>query len=128
MKTTKITYWISTGIVALMMTYSALAYLTQPIMTQAFEHLGYPSHFRVELAVAKIIGVVLLLAPVGQLARQLAYSGFALVFISAFIAHTAAGDPASARIMPLVFLVILAVSFASYNKLQQQSLRFKASA
>jgi len=128
MKTTKITYWISTGIVALMMTYSALAYLTQPIMAQAFEHLGYPSHFRVELAVAKIIGVVLLLAPVGQLARQLAYSGFALVFISAFIAHTAAGDPASARIMPLVFLVILAVSFASYNKLQQQSLRFKASA
>ena len=128
MKTTKITYWISTGIVALMMTYSAFAYLTQPVMAQAFEHLGYPSHFRVELAIAKIIGLVLLVAPVGNLAKQLAYSGFALVFISAFIAHTAAGDPVSARIMPFVFMAILAVSFVTYNKLQQQSLRLKTSA
>lgn len=32
-------------------------------MKQAFEHLVYPAHFRIQLAVAKLLGVVLLLAP-----------------------------------------------------------------
>ena len=50
MKAIKITYWVTTAIVALMMTYSAYAYLTQPAMLQAFHHLGYPGYFRMELA------------------------------------------------------------------------------
>lgn len=44
MKSIKIIYWITTAIVGLMMTYSAYAYLTQPMMTQAFHHLGYPDY------------------------------------------------------------------------------------
>ena len=38
----KITYQITTGIIALMMAYSAYAYLTQPAMAQGFQHLGFP--------------------------------------------------------------------------------------
>lgn len=52
MKTIKITYWITTAIVALMMTYSAYSYLTKEAMQQAFHHLGYPDYFRMELAIA----------------------------------------------------------------------------
>ncbi|HKG07942.1 MAG TPA: DoxX family protein [Pedobacter sp.] len=116
MKTIKITYWASTAIVALMMTYSAYAYLTEPMMKQAFQHLGFPDYFRVELAVAKIIGAILLIAPVAQRFKEWAYAGFGITFISAFTAHTMSGDPISARIMPVVFLILLIVSYFSFRK------------
>ncbi|SHM75251.1 DoxX family protein [Mucilaginibacter sp. OK098] len=117
MKALKITYWVTTSIVALMMTYSAYAYLTQPAMTQAFNHLGFPSYFRIELAVAKLIGAILIITPLSSRIKELAYAGFAITFISAFIAHTASGDPVSIRIMPVVFLVLLSVSYYTYYKL-----------
>src|SRR5688572_27290226 len=41
MKAIKITYWVTTAIVSLMMAFSAYAYLTQDAMRQAFHHLGY---------------------------------------------------------------------------------------
>lgn len=112
----KIAYWITTGIVALMMTYSAYAYLTQPAMPAAFKHLGYPDYFRIELAVAKLIGAVVLLAPISARVKEWAYAGFAFTFISAFIAHTASADPIAVRITPLVFLVLLIVSYITYSK------------
>jgi hypothetical protein len=111
----KITYWITTAIVALMMTYSAYAYLTQPTMAAGFHHLGFPDYFRIELAIAKIAGVVVLLAPVSLRLKEWAYAGFAFTFISAFIAHTASGDPVSARAMPLVLLILLTVSYITYH-------------
>jgi uncharacterized membrane protein YphA (DoxX/SURF4 family) len=116
MKTIKITYWITTAIVALMMTYSTYAYLTQPVVAQAFHHLGFPDYFRVELAIAKIIGAIVLVAPIGTRFKEWAYAGFAITFVSAFIAHTASGDPMANRIMPVLFLVLLAVSYVTYRK------------
>src|ERR1700746_3558629 len=116
MKTIKITYWITTGIVALMMAYSAYAYLTQDAIKQAFHHLGFADSFRIELAIAKLIGVVLLLAPVSARLKEWVYAGFTITFISAFIAHTSSGDPLINRTMPLVFLAILMVSYFTYHK------------
>ena len=43
MKAIEITYWITTSIVSLMMIYSSYAYLTQPAMQQAFQHLPAPA-------------------------------------------------------------------------------------
>jgi uncharacterized membrane protein YphA (DoxX/SURF4 family) len=117
MKTLKITYWVTTSIIALMMAYSTYAYLTQPAVAQAFVHLGFPSYFRIELAIAKLIGAVLILTPLSSKIKEWAYAGFTITFISAFIAHTASGDPVSARAMPVIFLALLAVSYYTYNKL-----------
>jgi len=119
MKATKIIYWITTAIVALMMTFSTYSYLTQPALSEAFHHLGYPDHFRVELAIAKLTGAILLLAPVGPRIKEWTYAGFTFTFIAAFMAHTAAGDPVFNRMMPLVFLGILVVSYLQYHKLQK---------
>jgi len=116
MKATKITYWVTTAIVAIMMTYSSYAYLTQDAILQAFHHLGYPNYFRVELAIAKLIGAILLIAPVAARIKEWVYAGFVFVFVSAFIAHTASGDPVNYRIMPLIFLAILIVSYVTYHK------------
>ena len=118
MQKIKITYWVTTSLVALMMTYSAFAYLTQPVMNEAFRHLGYPSYFRIELAIAKLGGAVLLLVPVTPRIKEWVYAGFAFVFISAFIAHLASGDPVMARVSPLIFLALLVVSYITYHKMQ----------
>ena len=57
MKKLKITYWITTVLFSVMMLFSATMYFTSPEMAQTFEHLGFPDYFRVELGIAKIIGV-----------------------------------------------------------------------
>lgn len=121
MKTQKITYWATTGLVALMMTYSAYAYLTDATMKQGFVHLGFPDYFRVELAIAKLLGVFVLLAPVPARLKEWAYAGFVINFISAFIAHVASGDPIGNSMAPLVFLGLLLASYFTYHKLQNTS-------
>ena len=117
MKAIKITYWGTTAIVGLMMFYSAYAYLTQDAMVQAFHHLGYPDYFRVELAIGKVLGAILLIVPVSVKIKEWVYAGFVITFISAFIAHTASGDPVNYRVMPVIFLVLMLVSYFTYHKL-----------
>ena len=121
MRTTKITYWTATIIVSLMMVFSAYSYITSPDIKQAFEHLGFPGYFRVELAIAKLLGAVLLLAPVAARIKEWTYAGFVIVFVSAFIAHSASADVISMRVMPLIFLALLAASYISNYKLQDSA-------
>lgn len=122
MKNTLI-YWISTGILSLMMLFSGYAYLTNENMEAAFDHIGYPDYFRIELAVAKILGVIVLLIPaVPQLIKEWAYAGFAITFISALIAHSVSGDPASVIIAPFVALLLLATSRIYLQKKEYRQL------
>lgn len=120
MKATKIIYWVTTGLLAVMMSYSAYLYLTEPAMEQAFQHLGFPGYFRVELAIAKLIGAVLLLVPISTRIKEWVYAGFSIVFISAFIAHLVSGDPVSATIMPLILFVVLMISYFTLQKYQRR--------
>lgn len=117
MGTTKIIYWVSTGLVVLAMIYSSYSDLYSVMVKEEFVHLGFPGYFRIELGVMKIIGIVLLLAPLPKFTKEWAYAGFAITFVSAFIAHTASGDPISARIAPLMILVFLLISSFSFHKL-----------
>lgn len=119
MKALKITYWATTAVFSLMMAFSAFAYVTQPEIKQGFVHLGFPDYFRIELAVAKLLGAVILLAPVATRFKEWAYAGFGIVVISAFIAHAATGDPLSALINPLVVMALLLTSYFTYHKKQK---------
>ncbi len=120
MKKFKITYWITTGIFSAMMLFSATMYFISPQMAQTFEHLGFPDYFRIELGIAKIVGILLLLAPFTGRLKEWVYAGFTINLISASIAHGAMGDPISAIMTPLVFLGILAVSYVTFNKLDEE--------
>ena len=118
MKKYKITYWITTGIITLMMLFSAYGYFTNPDMKLAFVHLGFPDYFRIELGIAKIIGAIILIVPkIPNRLKEFSYAGFAITFVSAFIAHIASGDPLSIGIMAIIFLVILILSYISYHKI-----------
>jgi len=117
MKKDKIIFWITTGIVSVMMLFSAFNYLTNEVMKGAFVHLGFPSYFRIELAVAKILGAIVLVLPlIPNRIKEFAYFGFAITFVSAFIAHLSSGDPVSVALMPVGFVVILVVSYIYSHK------------
>ena len=49
-----------------------------PQVAEMFTHLGFPDYFRVELSWAKLLGVVMLLAPVPARLKEWAYAGFAI--------------------------------------------------
>jgi hypothetical protein len=89
---TTILFWIVTGLFCLQMSFTAYAGLRLPQVAQAFVHLGFPAYFRVELSWAKLLGVVLLLAPVPPRLKEWAYAGFAIDLASALIAHLSVGD------------------------------------
>lgn len=117
MKRNKIAYWVLTVLIAVFMLYSAYGYLTTEQMKAAFVHLGFPDYFRVELAIAKILGALVLVIPkIPAKLKEFAYWGFGITFISAFVAHTASGDPSSYTMMPIIFLVILIASYVFFLK------------
>ena len=91
-KSSTIAYWIFTALLCLQMSFTAYAQLSLPQVAEAFTHLGFPAYFRVELSLAKLLGVVLLLAPVGVRLKEWAYAGFAITLVSALIAHFSVGD------------------------------------
>ncbi len=120
MKKIVITYWITTSIVALMMIFSGIMYLTAQEAKDGFIKLGFPDFFRIELAVAKIIGAIVLLAPICARVKEWAYAGFAIVFVSAVVAHLASGDTIAHAMMPVVFAGILVVSYLTYHQKRER--------
>jgi hypothetical protein len=87
-------FWITTVLFCLQIGFTAYAQLRLPQVAEMFTHLGFPAYFRVELSWAKLLGVVLLLAPVSARLKEWAYAGFAITLASALIAHFALGDGA----------------------------------
>src|SRR5262245_21958149 len=85
-------FWIGNALFCLQMGFTAYAQLRLPQVAEAFTHLGFPDYFRVELAWAKLLGVMLLLAPVATRLKEWAYAGFAITLGSALIAHLSVGD------------------------------------
>ena len=85
-------FWTITVLFCLQIGFTAYAQLSLPQVAEAFTHLGFPDYFRVELSLAKLFGVVLLLAPVPARLKEWAYAGFAITLGSALIAHLSVGD------------------------------------
>src|SRR3954465_15888679 len=85
-------FWFVTALFCLQIAFAACPRVRLPQVAEAFTHLGFPPYFRVELSWAKLLGVVLLLAPVPARMKEWAYAGFAITLASALIAHVAVGD------------------------------------
>jgi hypothetical protein len=122
-KKDRIIGWTATGIVCAVMVFSILNFTLfdrYPFPEGGFVHLGLPGYFKVELTVAKILGVAALLIPaVPAKIKEFAYFGFAITLVSASIAHLSRGDARISPLFvvdPLVFLGVLTVSWVYFNK------------
>ena len=113
MKKDKIIYWSSSGALSFIMVFSMFK-----MYTPIYEHLGFPHYFRTELLIAKILGLIALLVPrVPPMLKEWAYAGFSIVLVSASIAHYNSGDTIINAIEPYIWLVILAISYRYFHKL-----------
>jgi len=87
-------------------------------MIEGIEKLGFPNFFRVELAVLKIIAVLVLLIP--QIPVQIkdwAYVGIGLFYLTAFIAHFAHKDPLIINVINIILFGLLIISNICLRKL-----------
>lgn len=118
MKTTKIIYWVTTGIICLFA--STAIFMNSEMAIEGTKHLGIPRWLGLEISISQLIGLVLLIVPaVPARIKEWAYVGFGILYISAAIAHIAMADPIGNTIMAIVFFGLLLVSYFSFHKLQE---------
>jgi uncharacterized membrane protein YphA (DoxX/SURF4 family) len=109
--TRKVTYWVSTGLLAALSVFGAFIYLSgSPQAVQGFAHVGYPQQLRIILGIAKLLGAITLVVPGFAKLKEWAYAGFTFAWTSAFVAHYLAKDGLTA-FMPLILLLLLAISY-----------------
>jgi DoxX-like protein len=113
-----ILYWSVTALFCLQMSFTAYAQLRLPQVAGEFTHLGFPPYFRVELSVAKLLGVLLLLAPAPPRLKEWAYAAFAINLASALVAHLSVGDGPEAWGWAAATFVLWALSYSSWRRLQ----------
>ncbi len=117
-KTGTVAYWIVTGLFCLQTAFNAYAQLRLPQVAEMFSHLGFPSYFRVELSWAKLLGVLLLLAPVPPRLKEWAYAGFAINLASALIAHFSVGDGPEVWGWAAATAVLWGLSYVLWRRLE----------
>lgn len=124
MKTTKIIYWITTGIIFLFEgVMPALTGHTE-LAKEGIRHLGYPEYFGSLLIVFKILGSLAIGLPMvpGRI-KEWAYAGLGITMISAFVSHWAVDGLNGITIFPLFIFAILATSYWYYHKLAKSRVK-----
>ncbi|MBN9484783.1 MAG: hypothetical protein BGO70_06315 [Bacteroidetes bacterium 43-93] len=121
MKRDKILYWATTSLVSLGFLASGLMYLSQdPELIAKFKSIGYPVYFVMLLGFAKLVGSLILMNPWWPTLKEWAYAGFTFTLAGAIWTHISTHTPVTP---PLLFLVVLALSYYFYKRTQAPALR-----
>ena len=91
MKGKRIAFYISTGLLTLLMGFSVTMYLTNPNIGKVFESLGHPSYIPYPLATLKVLGIITIWTGFSARLKEWAYAGFFFNFVLATAAHHFAG-------------------------------------
>ena len=120
MKTQKIIYWSTTGLIALFEGVMPALTSQTKLAKEGIKHLGYPEYFGDALVIFKVLGVLALIIPkVPTRIKEWAYAGFAFDFIFAAISHGAVDGINFQTFFPFIILAILMLSYVSYHKLKE---------
>jgi hypothetical protein len=117
MKKTNIFYWIFTGLLAVLMLFSAIGGLIGGADgVTLFKHLGYPISLLTFLSIAKLLGVAAILVPGFPRIREWAYAGFTFDLLGAMYSFITIGDPVSSWLPLIIGLLLIAASYTLYHK------------
>lgn len=120
MKKAKIIFWITTTIIFLFEGVMPALTSQTELAKEGIRHLGYPEYFGNALVVFKILGVLALVIPsIPKNIKEWAYAGFGFDFIFASISHAAVDGINFQAFFSLIFLVILAISYVYYHKIER---------
>ena len=116
MKKNKIIFYVSTGLLTLMMLMSAGMYFFNNVeIAKMFEAFGYPTYIIYPYGIAKVLGLVALWFFRGKFLNEWAYAGFFFAFILAFFAHFMIGD--GEQTGALIAMVLLITSYIFSKKI-----------
>ncbi len=121
MKSTKIIYWVTTGIICLF-SLSAIQ-MNSKMAIEGSNHLMIPRYLSLEVSIGQLIGLVLLIVPaIPKRFKEWAYVGYGIMYLTAFNAHISVGDAiAPFGVMSLVFFALLVCSYVCFHKLNPES-------
>ena len=108
MKRDRIIYYGSTGLLTLLMLFSAGMYIfNTEAVSEMFTNFGYPTYIIYPLAVVKLLGVFAIWNPKFNTLKEWAYAGFFFDFVLAFFAHKMINDGEEfGAVMALVLLIV----------------------
>lgn len=107
MKIQKIVYWLATLGICGIMIYSAQMYFVNTEGVQGFfESFNYPTYIVIPLAVAKVLGVLMLLWRGVPWLTEWAYAGIFFDVVLAAMAHYHADDDITFTLIALVLLIL----------------------
>ncbi len=114
MKRNKIIYYISTGLLSLLLLFSAGMYLfNNAKISEMFNSFGYPTYIIYPYAIAKLLAILTLWIPNLDKLKEWAYAGLFFAFILAFFAHFMISD--GEHMGALIAMILLVVSYV-FNK------------
>lgn len=120
MKTNKIIYYGATGLLTLLMIFSAgMYFFNHAAIAEVFVRLGYPAYIIYPLAAAKILGLIAIWSNYSRDLKQWAYAGFFYDFLLALAAHVNAKD--GEWLPAFVALILLMVSYFLGRNLEKHS-------
>mgnify|MGYP000330187042 CR=1 FL=1 len=111
-KSNKIIYWISTGLITLLMLFSAGMYIfNYEMVSETFIKLGYPTYIIYPLAIAKILGLIAIWFIRSNSLKEWAYAGFFFAMSGATISHFAVGQPITEALPSIILLLVTIASW-----------------
>jgi hypothetical protein len=126
-KSKAIGYWVTTGIVALLIgSGGIMQVMLRPDAVAGIMRLGYPVYFIVLLGVWKVLGALAILAPRLPRLKEWAYAGIFFDLTGASVSHLASGSSAGNVIGPAVFAVVMLASWALRPESRRVGALFRA--
>src|ERR1700751_3379948 len=111
MKLKSAIYWISTGVVTIVLGVSGgMSIVHAAPLMKTLAQLGYPPYFVNVLGVAKTIGLIVFLAPGLRRFKEWAYAGFSITILAACYSHFSSGETLLA-LDPLITFAALVISY-----------------
>jgi uncharacterized membrane protein YphA (DoxX/SURF4 family) len=108
-----VAYWLTTILGPTSFVIGGVLGIRQsPDVVASIHHLGYPVYFATLLSVWKLLGALAITAPGLPRLKEWAYAGFVFDLTGAAVSHAAVGDSTGDVLAPLVFLILVAASWA----------------
>lgn len=120
LRKTKKIYWTIT-IMSMASIVLPPYFLPHGYLNETIHRLEFPSYFRLELDILKIIGAIVILTPViPTMLKEWSYVGFGILLLSASLAHCLV-DGIGKGVAPLIPFTILSISYYYFRKLNYKN-------
>ncbi|RCW48438.1 DoxX-like protein [Paenibacillus prosopidis] len=115
-----ITYWICTGLVALLMGVGSIPNILSSAESIAlFQELGYPAYLLPFLGVAKLLGVIAIILPRFPRITEWAYAGLTFDLAGATYSFLAIGTPIEGIFIMIFGFLVIAGSYVTHHKIRK---------